>query len=130
MDRQESNLHIRHTIATEICTPFRFGLPPTLALPLSYYPPSIFRLQGLCRSGCFTTLLITQPLIVFAVSLTGFFNHIYHIMFQSVICTKLKQKSGITAAPHYASANRRICFIISSFSSLKSESIAIEDNIS
>ena len=23
MDRQKSNLHIRHTIATEICTPFR-----------------------------------------------------------------------------------------------------------
>ena len=23
MDRQELNLHIRHTIATEICTPFR-----------------------------------------------------------------------------------------------------------
>lgn len=38
MDRQESNLHIRRTIATEICAPFRFGLLPTPALPLSYYP--------------------------------------------------------------------------------------------
>lgn len=36
--------------------------------------PSILCLQGLCRSGCFTTLLITQPLIVFTVSLTGFLN--------------------------------------------------------
>ena len=38
-------------------------------LPLSYRPPPIVCLQGLCRSVCFTTLLIAQPLVVFMWSL-------------------------------------------------------------
>ena len=34
-----------------------------------HYPTSIVCLQGLCRSVCFTTLLIAQPLVVFMWSL-------------------------------------------------------------
>ena len=60
----ESSFPLLHALGTESDLSLRLSV-----YLFRHYPASIVCLQGLCRSVCFTTLLIAQPLVVFMWSL-------------------------------------------------------------
>lgn len=57
--------------------------------------------RSICRNYRLTELNRPPKLygLEHCVSLVSFFNHLHNTMFSQIICTNLKQKSGIIAAP-------------------------------